>query len=82
MATDVSEAFQVTVATANNNCRFLTNVQHLEVTGLWQLRSVSRQYPVAIYDLLDFEFVNIRIGVKTLLERMTRLVIRDQIFDG
>ena len=69
MTAHVGKAFQLTVRAAHDDGRFFCNLEDLEIARLRQFRLMSSEDPVAIDDALNLEFVDLRVGIETLVER-------------
>jgi len=78
MPAHVGEALQFTVAAPHNNGGFARNIEDAKITRLWQLGFVTRKYPVAIDDLVEFKFIDRRVRIESLVKRKTRFLVGDQ----
>ena len=81
MSADVRKRLDTTVFAANDDRGFTGNVEHLEVARLGQLRLMPCEYPVAGYDSLEFQLVDFRVRVKTLIQRIPGLLCCNQLFN-
>ena len=57
------------------------NIEHPKIPWLNQLRNMPGENPAAIDNSLDFELVNIWVGIETLAKGMTGFVSSNQFRD-
>lgn len=81
MTTNIGEPFEVSIFAAHDNGGLTRDVEDSEVAWLRKLRHMTRKDPIAIDNAFDFQLIDIGVRVKTLIQGIPRLLIRDE-FDN
>ena len=81
VATDIGKAIQFTILAAHDDRRLAGDVQDAKIAGLGKLRDMAGKNPVAINNSLEFQLIDRRIGIEPLVQRITRLLVCDELFD-
>ncbi len=79
---NIRECANHVILAADDDRRLVRNFDDLEIARLGELRHVSGKDPVAHDDPVEFQLVDLWIGIKALLERPAGFLADDQFADG